>query len=63
MADFMEEAWLTPEEVANYFHVHRNSIYRLVERDEITFLRVGRMIRISKSMLKKYIDQGGSPLE
>lgn len=46
---------LTIEEVAAFLHVSKTSVYRLVERRELTFCRVGRSLRFNRADLEIYL--------
>ena len=47
---------LTIEEVAEFFRVSKTSVYRLVERRELPFCRVGRSLRFSRKDLRAYLE-------
>lgn len=53
---------LTAAEVAKRLKVSKMTVYRLVEADELPFVRVGRSIRIPEVGLNRYLDGGGSSL-
>jgi len=46
---------LTIEEVAECLRVSKTSVYRLVERRELPFCRVGRTLRFSRKDLENYL--------
>jgi excisionase family DNA binding protein len=46
---------LTLEEVAGFLRVSKTSVYRLVERRELPFCRVGRTLRFSRTDLEAYL--------
>ena len=45
--------FLTPDEVREYLHVSRNTVYELLRRNEIPHVRLGRLIRVPKAALCK----------
>ena len=45
----------TPNEVADYLHVSRGTIYSLVSRREIDSIKVGRNRRFTAQQVKDYI--------
>ena len=47
---------LTIEEVAEFLRVSKTSVYRLVERRELPFCRVGRSLRFSRKDLRAYLE-------
>ena len=46
---------LTIDEVADFLHVSKTSVYRLVERRELPFCRVGRTLRFTRRDLEAYL--------
>lgn len=48
-------ALLTIEEVARILRISKTSAYRLVERRELPFCRVGRSLRFSREDLEAYL--------
>ena len=51
----MSEALITVEEAAVHTHLSRDTIYRMVAREEIPHLRIGRMIRFTISSLDAWL--------
>jgi putative molybdopterin biosynthesis protein len=49
---------LTPGEAARMAQVHRDTIYRLVDRGELRALHVGRQLRIDPADFRAYLDRG-----
>jgi len=47
---------LTLEEVAAFLRVSKTSVYRLVERRELPFCRVGRNLRFRPKDLEAYLE-------
>lgn len=45
----------TPNEVADYLHVSRGTIYSMVSRREIESIKVGRNRRFTAEQVKDYI--------
>ena len=52
---------LTPDELARYFRISKTGVYRLVEKRQIPFYRVGGSLRFAKSDVKAYL--GGNRIE
>lgn len=48
--------WLTVAEVAAALHVSKMTVYRMVERRELTGHRIGRSIRVQASALTDYLE-------
>lgn len=46
----------TVEETAAFLRVSVDSIYRLVQRNEIPYTRIGRLIRFSPSRMQAFIE-------
>ena len=46
---------LTLEEVAEYLRISKTSVYRLVERRELPFCRVGRTLRFYRTDIDAYL--------
>ena len=53
------ERYYSVREVAELFDVHINTIYNLVQRNQIPYFRVGRQYRFKESDLKKWIESHG----
>ena len=51
----MSEALITVEEAVVHTHLSRDTIYRMVAREEIPHLRIGRMIRFTISSLDAWL--------
>ena len=47
---------LTLQEVAAFLHLSKTSVYRLVERRELPFCRVGRNLRFTREDLEAYLE-------
>jgi excisionase family DNA binding protein len=50
---------MTVEEVAERWGVHPRTIYAAISKRQITALRVGRLVRISRSHVE-YLEQNGT---
>jgi excisionase family DNA binding protein len=50
----------TPNEVADYLHVSRGTIYGLLKKNEINSVKVGRNRRFTASHVKEYLARRGS---
>jgi len=53
----VEPLALTPEEVADALSVSRHTIYRLIERGNIPTVRIGRLHRVRKVDLERWIEE------
>jgi len=51
----MPENLLTIEEVADYFHVGRNTIYRLLAQKRLPAFKVGNQWRFQRKMLESWL--------
>ena len=47
----------TPEEAADYLAIGRTSFYTLMRRGEIESIKIGRLRRIRKAALDRYLDE------
>jgi excisionase family DNA binding protein len=52
------EPFLTLVEVANYLHVSRATLYRMVDRRELRCYRVGRGLRFRQEDIRELIKKG-----
>ena len=48
-------ALLTIDEVAEFLRISKTSVYRLVERRDLPFCRVGRTLRFRREDLEAYL--------
>jgi excisionase family DNA binding protein len=55
-----EQRLLTVREVAESLRVSNMTVYRLIQNDELTALRVGRSWRIRESALDRYLARSAS---
>ena len=46
---------ISPEELAELFKISKSSVYRLIERRQIPFYKIGAKLRFSKSDVEKYL--------
>jgi len=53
----VEPLALTPEEVADALSVSRHTIYRLIERGDIPTVRIGRLRRVRKVDLERWMEE------
>ena len=51
----MEEQLLNPGDVAEILHVSKASAYLLLKRGEIPIVRIGKMVRVKRKDLDRYI--------
>ena len=52
----MNDDIMTTQEAADYLKVHITTIRKLIQENSIDYTRVGRVIRIQKKDLIKYLD-------
>ena len=50
----VENEYLTPREVMNYLYIGKNLFYKLVNSGELPAFRIGRLWRVSRSVLIDY---------
>jgi excisionase family DNA binding protein len=50
-----DHALLTVQEAAEFLRISRNSAYELVARGEVPAIRLGRTIRIPRSLLARWV--------
>lgn len=48
MTKLPEKELLRPDEVAKYFSIHRATVYRWIETERLTAIKVGRLTRITR---------------
>ena len=53
----MEDHLLNTKEVEEILHVSRTLLYILLKRGDIPTVRIGRMIRIRRADLERYINE------
>ena len=46
---------LTVDELCEIMHIGKTNAYKLIKEGKVPSIKVGRQIRISKELLKKYI--------
>jgi excisionase family DNA binding protein len=49
---------LTTDEIAEELHVHLQTIYRLIKRGEIPYVKIGGSYRFDLESLKRWIEAG-----
>ncbi len=52
----------TPNQVADYLHVSRGTIYSLISRNEIDSIKVGRNRRFTAQHVKEYLSRRGQQI-
>ena len=45
--------WFRPDEVAEYFCIHRKTVYERINRGEIEAIKIGGSLRISRDTILK----------
>lgn len=48
--------FLSPKEVANMFNVSLSTIYRLMDKREIPFFKIGGAIRLNEDDINQYLE-------
>lgn len=54
------ESMLTLKEVARYLHVVPLTVYRMIDRGDLSAVKVGRVWRIRKQDLQAYLERSAS---
>lgn len=49
--------FLSPIEVANFFNISRPTVYRLIEKRQIPFYKIGGNIRFKKKDIINYLEK------
>ena len=52
----MNDDIMTTQEAADYLKVHITTIRKLIQENSISYTKIGRVIRIQKKDLIKYLD-------
>jgi excisionase family DNA binding protein len=52
----MEKVYLTVDELSQYWGIKKSKIYSMVERREIPFYRVGRLILFKKDIIDTFME-------
>jgi len=48
--------FITPEELADIFKISKSSVYRLIDKRQIPFFKIGGKLRFSQSDIDKYLE-------
>lgn len=51
------EAMMNVEELSMYLHIHRSTLYRMLEKHEIPGFKVGSDWRFKRELIDKWIDE------
>lgn len=62
-SDNLTADWITVTEVAEILRVSKMSVHRILDRDEIPHVRVGRQIRMKRDDVESWLQSGGSAME
>lgn len=46
---------ISPDELSELFKISKSSVYRLIDKREITFYKIGGKLRFSKTDVEKYL--------
>jgi excisionase family DNA binding protein len=52
---------LTIEELSDYLHISKSTLYKLVKEGKVPGQKIGRHWRFSKEALDKWLEQGHRP--
>lgn len=47
---------ITPEELADIFKISKSSVYRLIDKRQIPFFKIGGKLRFSKDDVSEYLN-------
>jgi excisionase family DNA binding protein len=53
--DATGETMLSPAEIADFLHVSRAMVYKLLQRGVIPSMRIGTLVRVKKAELDRYV--------
>lgn len=56
-ADIRNKSILTPDELAKFLSISKTTVYRLIEKRQIPFTKVGGGIRFRMEDITTYLDQ------
>ncbi len=48
---------LTPDELAKFFRISRASMYRLVEKRSLSFIKIGGSLRFPREEVLKFLEK------
>ncbi len=57
-ADNRIKAFFTPEELAEFLAISKPTVYRLVEKRQLPFHKIGGVLRFKKADIEKYLESG-----
>jgi excisionase family DNA binding protein len=58
----MPDALWTVSEAAAFLRLPKARVYALIRRDVLRGIHIGRQVRISRSVLERFCNDGGAPL-
>lgn len=61
-ANYSGDSLLDVSQVAEYLRVSRSSVYKMIERQQIPAIRIGRLLRVRKKELDDTLRSMGSDL-
>lgn len=56
-----DEGYMTPDEVAEFLSVSRQTVYTLLDAGELDSIKMERMRRISRASLAAYLERRAVP--
>lgn len=54
------EVWISPAQIGELLGVSKMTVYRILDRDEMEYVRAGRTIRVTRSSFERWLAQGGT---
>jgi len=55
--DLTTNNFISPEDLADIFKISRSSVYRLIEKRQIPFFKIGGKLRFSQSDVNEYLEK------
>jgi excisionase family DNA binding protein len=57
-ADNRIRACFTPDEMADFLAISKATVYRLVGKRQLPFIKIGGVLRFKKADIEKYLESG-----
>ena len=55
----MEERWLSAEEISQYLGVSKDTLYKLIEADDLPAYRIGKQWKFKKAAIDAWVVSHG----